>query len=112
MIDVTNTAIDLVAAMRHQQDRLMRSQSDAIHCYRAAKRRGWELRLTARVDGDGIQAPGYVVLCVDPASRFGAWRVHFWNAQDGGFHGGSYHDTVVEGAEAFAVRCVKCGANQ
>lgn len=48
---------------------------------------GWEILMMAFVDGDGAQAPGAVTLSQTGADVL---VVHFFNAEDGGFHSGEY----------------------
>jgi len=50
--------------------------------------------------GDGIQAPGYLIL-----RQFGTqWATHFYNEQDGGFHHGHYFATLDEAEDNFKKR--------
>lgn len=59
-----------------------------------AKRKGWELLKAREVQGDGVQAPGFVTLC-NTGSRYQPYVVHFFNSQDGGFYHGHYRDTIL-----------------
>lgn len=58
---------------------------------KAVARQGWRLIGAIEVLGDGTQAPGYVTLCQVTLVE-GEYVVHFYNAQDRGFHSGSYFD--------------------
>jgi hypothetical protein len=53
-----------------------------------AKSKGWFLVASTQVHGDGCQAPGSITLCEIPGAH--PYVIHFFNAQDGGFHSGTY----------------------
>jgi hypothetical protein len=65
-----------------------------------ARRKGWMCLRKRKVDGDGVQAPGYVTLC-NTGNLPQPFVVHFFNAQDGGFHGGEYHEKVLDAMGTF-----------
>lgn len=55
------------------------------------------------IPGDGVQAPGFVVL-----RQFGAqWVTHFYNAQDGGFHHGHYFASLNKAEADFTERVAR-----
>ena len=47
------------------------------------------------MDGDGIQAPGAIVVR-EVNGGVDKYAVHFANTQSGGFHGGYYTNSIVE----------------
>ncbi len=55
-----------------------------------AARKGWTVIKSTEVRGDGAQAPGAVTLC-GTGEEPQPLAVHFFNAQDGGFHNGDYY---------------------
>lgn len=65
------------------------------------RRNGWILVEASPVFGDGIQAPGYIVLC---NTRQEQYATYFFNEQDGGCHSGSYHDSEAQAFEAYDQR--------
>lgn len=54
------------------------------------------------MDGDGIQAPGAIV--VREVGGYQPYAVHFANTQYGGFYGGQYCDTLEDAREYAAKR--------
>ena len=64
--------------------------------------KGWELIASTHVQGDGVQAPGYITLCHIPGAH--PFVVHFLNVQDGGFHSGDYCKDDVSARRVFAHR--------
>lgn len=56
------------------------------------------------MDGDGIQAPGAIVIAFlrDKHHPFVVW---YANTQAGGTSGGDYCETMAEALEAFEVKC-------
>lgn len=66
----------------------------------AAKAKGWEVVERTEVKGDGIQAPGFVVMSTTGEVPF-AYAVHFFNAQDGGFHSGDYCKDLTEASASY-----------
>jgi hypothetical protein len=69
-----------------------------------AFRKGWLVLKSVTIYGDGVQAPGAVVMCEIPGAH--PYVIHFFNAQDGGFHSGDYCKTRVEAEEAYAKRVI------
>ena len=61
----------------------------------AALNKGWLIVKSTAVQGDGFQAPGQVTLCRIENSHH-PFAVHFFNEQDGGFHGGQYCENYAE----------------
>ncbi|MEG4589712.1 hypothetical protein QUA54_31525 [Microcoleus sp. MOSTC5] len=53
------------------------------------------------VPGDGVQAPGYVTLRQWATDQ---WAIHFYNAQDGGFHNGRYFNNLADAEVDFTDR--------
>jgi len=70
-----------------------------------ASRKGWGLLKSIAVQGDGIQAPGAVTMC--KISGHHPYVVHFFNAQDGGFHEGCYCLGLAAAEVAYAKRIVR-----
>lgn len=70
--------------------------------FAVAARKGWTVLETKLVSGDGIQAPGAVTLCLIDGLH--PYVVHFFNAQDGGFHSGDYCRDHKEAIAAFNQR--------
>jgi hypothetical protein len=66
---------------------------------------GWVLIKSIPIKGDGVQAPGAVTMCEidNPHHPF---AVHFFNAQDGGFHAGEYSKTRAEAEEKYAIKAM------
>jgi hypothetical protein len=54
--------------------------------------------------GRGATAPGAVVIRKLGDESAPEYVVHFFNSQDGGYHGGQYTETLVQAYEAFAER--------
>jgi len=71
-----------------------------------ALKQGWKVIKSVAVPGDGVQAPGAVVMC-EVNSEHHPLAVHFFNAQDGGFHSGNYCKTRAEAEEAFGQRALR-----
>lgn len=68
--------------------------------------KGWEVIKYVNVPGDGVQAPGFVTMCkVD--GQHHPYVVHFFNAQDGGFHSGDYCSTRAYAEEAYTKRVLR-----
>jgi hypothetical protein len=80
-------------------------QYDISMVTRAARVKGWELLRTRWVEGDGVQAPGWVTLCKNRPEPQPEYVVHFFNAQDGGFHEGKYHEQFLDVLLAYDTRC-------
>lgn len=57
------------------------------------------------MDGDGIQAPGAIV--VREVGGYSPFAVHFANTQCGGFHGGQYCKTLEEARSYAAKRAAR-----
>ncbi|RWD43916.1 hypothetical protein [Mesorhizobium sp.] len=69
---------------------------------------GGEIRIAVKLRGDGIQAPGTIVLVQYPDK----WLVWFHNRQDGGgYHGGYYGDNYAQGVEDFCTNVLRHGAH-
>jgi hypothetical protein len=54
--------------------------------------------------GKGATAPGALVIRKLGEESAASYVVHFFNAQDGGYHSGDYTATLVQAYEAFAER--------
>ena len=68
--------------------------------------KNWEVVKYVNVPGDGIQAPGFVTMCkIDNLQH--PFVVHFFNAQDGGFHSGNYCSNRTQAEEAFTKRVLR-----
>jgi hypothetical protein len=80
---------------------------DASH---QAFKLGWGLIKSVPVLGDGIQAPGAVTMC-ERDDFFLPYIVHFFNAQDGGFHSGDYCPDREAAEEAYAARVLRFHAS-
>lgn len=55
--------------------------------------------------GDGIQAPGALIIRALPDNDIHPFAVHFLNLQSGGYHAGDYCETLAEAESAYASRC-------
>lgn len=55
------------------------------------------------LDGDGCQAPGAIVIHKSDSDRH-PFVVHFANTQSGGYHGGSYCETINQAIGRFNER--------
>lgn len=64
-----------------------------------------EVRMAIKLRGDGLQAPGTIVLVQYPDH----WVVWFHNRQDGGYHAGSYGDNYQQGVEDFCRSVLRHG---
>jgi len=71
-----------------------------------ATRQGWTILKHVSVNGDGVQAPGAIVMCQIADTRR-PFAVHFFNEQDGGFHMGSYCEDRAEAEDVYAMRVLK-----
>ena len=71
-----------------------------------AARKGWGLIKSVTVHGDGVQAPGAVTMC-ELDDVLCPYVIHFFNAQDGGFHNGDYCHSREEAEEAYAKRVLR-----
>ena len=54
--------------------------------------------------GRGATAPGALVIRKLSDDSNANYVVHFFNAQDGGYHSGDYTDTLIQAFEAFTER--------
>lgn len=70
----------------------------------AAEKRGWQVVKLEACQGDGVQAPGYVVMTYTGGSSAIQYAVHFFNVQDGGFHGGQYCQGLPRAERVFFER--------
>jgi hypothetical protein len=62
----------------------------SFHSYiTRAQKLGWQVMAATEVRGDGVQAPGSVVLSYT-GNAPQPYVAHFFNSQDGGFHAGNY----------------------
>lgn len=59
------------------------------------------------MDGDGMQAPGAIVIAFLRSNPLHPYVVWFANTQDGGTHYGDYCKTRDEADEAFNVKCTR-----
>lgn len=66
-----------------------------------------QIRMAIKLRGDGVQAPGTVVL----VQYWDTYTVWFHNRQDGGYHAGDYCDNYQQGVEAFCKRVLRYGAH-
>jgi hypothetical protein len=67
--------------------------------------KGWTVIKSVPVNGDGVQAPGAIVMCEIGNER--PYAIHFFNEQDGGFHMGSYCEDRKEAEDVYAMRVLK-----
>jgi hypothetical protein len=70
-----------------------------------AFRKGWEVIKSIPIVGDGVQAPGAVTMCKTDGPY--PYMIHFFNAQDGGFHNGDYWQTRKAAEEAYVKRAMR-----
>lgn len=68
-----------------------------------ALKKGWTVVKSMAVKGDGILAPGDVVMSRIPGHH--PFVVHFFNRQDGGFYFGEYHETYYPADAAYSQKC-------
>jgi hypothetical protein len=59
------------------------------------------------MDGDGMQAPGAIVIAFLRSNKNHPYVVWFANTQSGGTHNGDYCKTLKEAEEAFNVKCTR-----
>jgi hypothetical protein len=64
---------------------------------------------SSRVVGDGVTAPGHVVLRDMGPGSYMRYAVHFYNEQDRGFHEGNYTDDIAKAEEYYVQRCRRFG---
>lgn len=78
-----------------------------LYCEEAcSNHKGWILIKSVKVPGDGVQAPGAVTMCkIENESH--PFVIHFFNAQDGGFHSGDYCVDRAAAEVAYAKRVLR-----
>lgn len=72
-----------------------------------AAKMGWQIVKSVVIYGDGVQAPGAVVMSIIERNQEHPYAIHFFNAQDGGFHAGNYCATREEAEEAYTKRALR-----
>jgi hypothetical protein len=84
------------------------SENDRRAMHRAAERQGTMCMRSYPIPGDGIQAPGWVVLCRFTELHAEQWVTWFYNAQDRGLHQGDYTQMGEEVAvQMYERRCAR-----
>lgn len=70
-----------------------------------------EIHMGVQMDGDGIQAPGAIVLCRIHGNAHHPYVAWFHNHQTGGYSGGDYCENLAEGIAAFNDKIERYGAH-
>jgi hypothetical protein len=72
---------------------------------RQAMKKGWIILKSAPIPRQPATAPGFVTICQIDGMH--PYVVHFFNAEDGGFHSGDYCKTYEQAEEHFTRRSRK-----